>query len=139
LIFHIGLAAFMAERSRSAFEEAEAEEQVASSWRRFQQAVDGMNDAEESKDFQAVGVKCRGSLIALAKDHSGVDWLGEVGERPKSADFTGWGSIFAERLSEGRMRSYLKALVDRTWDVTVRLQHDSNAHAVGCRYRARGR
>jgi hypothetical protein len=127
LIFHIGLGAFLAERSRSALEDVQAEEQVVSSWRRFQQALDAMNDAEESEDFQAVGVKCRDALIALARDHADADWLGEVKEPPKAADFKGWGNIFAERLSEGRMRNYLKALVDKTWDLTVWLQHDSNA------------
>jgi hypothetical protein len=127
LIFHIGLGAFLAERSRSALENAEAEELAATSWRRFQQALDAMNDAEESEDFQAVGVKCREALIALAKDHADADWLGDVQEPPKAADFKGWGSIFAERLSEGRLRIYLKALVDKTWDLTVWLQHNSNA------------
>ncbi len=127
LIFHIGLGVFMAERSRSAFENPEAEEQVASSWRRFQQALDTMNDAEESEDFQAAGVKCRDALLALARDHAAADWLGEVQEPPKTADFKGWGNIFAERLSEGRLRNYLKALVDKTWDLTVWLQHNSNA------------
>jgi len=127
LTFHIGLGAVLAERSRSALEDAEIEAQVASSWRRFQQAVDTMNDAEESEDFQAVGVKCRDALIALAKDHAVAGWLGEVTQPPKAADFKGWGNIFAERLSEGRMRNYLKALVDKTWDLTVWLQHNSNA------------
>jgi len=89
-------------------ENPEAEDQVASSWRRFQQALDTMNDAEESEDFQAAGVKCRDALLALAKDHAAADWLGEVQEPPKTADFKGWGNIFAERLSEGRLRNYLK-------------------------------
>ena len=127
LIFHIGLGVFMAEHSRSTLENPEAEDQVVSSWRRFQQALDAMNDAEESEDFQAVGVKCREALIALAKDHADADWLGEIQEPPKAADFKGWGNILAERLSEGRLRNYLKALVDKTWDLTVWLQHNSNA------------
>ena len=127
LTFHIGLGAVLAERSRSALEDVEIEAQVASSWRRFQQALDTMNDAEESEDFQAVGVKCRDALIALAKDHAEASWLGEVRDPPKAADFKGWGNIFAERLSEGRVRSYLKTLVDKTWDLTVCLQHNSNA------------
>lgn len=130
LIFHIGLGAVMAERGKSALENPEAEEQVAPSWRRFQQAVDTMNDPEESEDFQAVGVKCRDALIALAKDHADADWLGEVTERPKAADFKGWGNIFAEHLSEGRLRNYLKALTDKTWDLTVWLQHNANATPV---------
>jgi hypothetical protein len=127
LIFHIGLGVFMTEHSRSELEDAEAQEQVASSWRRLHQAIDSMNDAEESEAFQAVGVKCRDALIALAKDHASSDWLGEVSQPPKAADFKGWSNLFADRLSEGRMRSYLKALVDKTWDLTVWLQHNSNA------------
>ena len=86
-----------------------------------------MESPEESEDFQAVGVECRDALIALAKDHASSDWLGEVRQPPKAADFKGWSNLFADRLSEGRVRSYLKALVDKTWDLTVWLQHNSNA------------
>lgn len=72
-------------------------------------------------------MKCRDALIALAKDHADAPWVGVVAEPPKGADFKGWGNIFAERLCEGRMRAYLKALVDKTWAFTVWLQHNSNA------------
>lgn len=54
LTFHIGLGAILVEQSRAALEDAEAQTQVASSWRRFQQAIQAMNDAEEAEDFQAV-------------------------------------------------------------------------------------
>ena len=126
LIYHLGLGVFMAERSRAMMDETH-EEHVSPAWRRFRQALDAMNEAAESEDFQAVGIKCRDALIALAKAHSDSDWVGDVSEPPKAADFKGWGNIFAENLSEGRVRSYLKALVDRTWDLTVWLQHNSNA------------
>jgi hypothetical protein len=40
-------------------------------------------------------------------------------------------NILAERLTEtGRLRSYLKAMADKTWDLTVWLQHNSNATPV---------
>lgn len=131
LIFHIGLGAFLAERSRRELSDPETEEHVSSSWRRFSQAVDDMNDAEESEDFQAVGVKCRDALIALAKEHAGAGWVGEVSDPPKAADFKGWANIYAEALTEtGRLRAYLKALVDKTWDLTVWLQHNSTATPV---------
>jgi hypothetical protein len=90
-----------------------------------------MNDAEESEDYQAVGVKCRDALIALSKEHAAAEWVGDVNNPPKAADFKGWGNIFADRLSEaGRLRSYLKAIVDKTWNLTVWLQHNSNATSV---------
>lgn len=129
LIFHIGLQVFMAERERTDMEEEQLEH-VNTSWRRFQQAVDAMNAAGEAEDYQAVGIKCRDSLIALVKTHADAEWIGDLEERPKAADFKGWANIFADRLSEGRMRAYLKALVDKTWDLTVWLQHNSNATPV---------
>jgi hypothetical protein len=128
LIFHIGLGVFMAERSRNDLTDPETEEHVSASWRRFRQAIDGMDDAEESADFQAVGVKCRDALIALGKEHAEAEWVGNVENPPKAADFKGWANILAERLTEaGRLRSYLKAIADKTWDLTVWLQHNSHS------------
>jgi len=129
LIFHLGLGVFMAERSRASMDD-DHEELVSAAWRRFRQALDAMNDASESEDFQAVGIKCRDALIALAKTHKDADWIGDVPEPPKAADFKGWGLVFAEKLAEGRMRSYLKTLVEKTWDLTVWLQHNSNATPI---------
>jgi hypothetical protein len=131
LIFHIGLGAFLAERSRKNLTDPETEEHVSASRRRFGQAIDGMNDAEESEDFQAVGVKCRDALLALGKEHAYAEWVGDIENPPKAADFKGWANILAERLTEaGRLRSYLKAIADKTWDLTVWLQHNSNATPV---------
>ncbi|POH73457.1 hypothetical protein CVS27_11155 [Arthrobacter glacialis] len=126
LIFHIGLGDFLAERSRMEID-GEHEKHISAAWRRFRDALETMNSASESEDFQSVGIKCRDSLIALVKAHQADPWVGEVAEPPKVADFKGWANIFADRLTEDRLRSYVKALVDRTWDLTVWLQHYSNA------------
>ncbi|WP_157103904.1 hypothetical protein [Nocardia harenae] len=127
LIFHLGLGLFLAERSRAELNETE-EEHVSPPWRRFRQALEAMDSASESEDFQSVGIKCRDALIALARLHAGSDWLGEIVDAPKAADFKGWANIFAERLtSESRVRSYVKTLADKTWDLAVWLQHYSNA------------
>lgn len=125
-IFHLGLGMFMAQRSMGELDE-DHEEQVSGAWRRYRQALEAMDVASEAEDFQAVGIKCRDALISLATDHADDDWVGELAERPKAADFKGWGNVFAERLAEDRMRAYLKALVDKTWDLTVWLQHYSEA------------
>lgn len=66
--------------------------------------------------------------IALAKEHATAEWVGDVADPPKAADFKGWAGIIAEALTEaGRLRSYLKAIAEKTWDLTVWLQHNSNA------------
>ena len=129
LIFHIGLGAFLAERSRAEIAE-DHEEYVSGAWRRFRDALETMDEASESEDFQSVGIKCRDALIALGKSHRDAPWVGAVADPPKAADFKGWGNIFAESLSDSRLRSYLKALVDRTWDLTVWLQHYANATPI---------
>ena len=116
----------LAERSRSELD-SEDEEYISTSWRRYRQAVLAMNDAVEAEDFQAVGVKCRDALFALAKSQVDAEWLGEIAQPPKAADFKGWADIFCRRLADGRMRSYVKALVDKTWDLAVWLQHCSSA------------
>jgi hypothetical protein len=54
-------------------DDPEAEEHLNSPWRRFRQAIDDMNDAEESEDYQAVGVKCRDALITLGKKHAAAE------------------------------------------------------------------
>jgi hypothetical protein len=126
LMFHIGLGVMMAERSRSELD-AEEEEHISTSWRRYRQAVLAMNEAAEAEDYQAVGIKCRDTLLALAKSQVDAEWLGEVTDPPKAADFKSWANIFAEHLAEGRMRAYVKGLVDKTWDLTVWLQHCSSA------------
>jgi len=127
LIFHLGLGLFMAERSRRELEEEGDEQQVSGSWRRYRQALDAMDDAGESEDFQAIGIKCRDALLAVVRDHMGDAWVGELDDPPKVSDFKGCGAIFAERLAQDRVRAYLKALVERTWDLAVWLQHNTNA------------
>jgi hypothetical protein len=126
LIFHLGLGLYLMDRSRVELE-GDKEEHISGSWRRYTQAVEAMDTASESEDYQSVGIKCRDALIALAKDHANDEWIGELDERPKAADFKGWGRIFAERLVDGQRRAYVKALVEKTWDLTVWLQHHSNA------------
>lgn len=126
LIFHIGLAAVLAERSRADLVD-EDHEYVTAPWRRYRDALDAMNEADEAEDFQSVGIKCRDALIALGKLYQDASWLGEVEEPPKVADFKGWGTLYAQRLSKDRVRNYVKALVEKTWDLTVALQHNSNA------------
>jgi hypothetical protein len=96
-----------------------------------------MNDAEESGDYQAVGVKCRDALIALGKEHATAEWVGEVDNPPRAADFKGWANLFTDRLTEGgRLRSYLKASVDLGSDRLATAQQ--RRHPGRRRHRDRG-
>lgn len=83
--------------------------------------------ANEAEDFQAVGIKCREDLIALVQEHADAEWVGTLASAPKRSDVKGWGDVFAQKLTHGRMRAYLKGLFETTWDLVVWLQHYKNA------------
>lgn len=57
--------------------------------------------------------------------------VGEGNERPKSSDVVAWASLFADSIapasSNERLRGYLKALVQPTWDYQQQLLHDKSA------------
>lgn len=130
LIYHLGLGIYIANQARA--DTADAEEDVISpTGRRFRQALDAMNSASESEDFQAVGLKCRDTLISFGTEYKDADWIGDISEPPNASDFKGWANIITEKLTEaGRLRSYLKSSSDKTWDLTVWLQHNSSATPI---------
>jgi len=86
-----------------------------------------MEQATDAEDYQAVGVRCRETLLALAREHTGAPWVPVQPTPPKTADFKGWLDLYAEALATGRVRAYLKTLAERTWDLTVWLQHYTDA------------
>lgn len=142
--YHLGLSAIFADRSR-AERGTDQETKVHGAYRRFAQAVEAMDSATEAAHFQSVGIMCREALIALTQELMGQDWVGLVEAPPKRSDFKGWATILAERLSEGRLRAYVKGLCETTWDLAVWLQHytdadpqdaefvlDATGHLIGC-------
>jgi len=128
LIFHLGLGLFMAERSRGALEEPE-EQFISGAWRRYKQALEAMDTAQEAEDYQSVGIICRQALLALIRDHANSPWLHLDRPPPKGNDFKGWMTVIATSLSRNRMRNYVTALAEKTWDLTVWLQHYEDANA----------
>lgn len=127
LSFHIGLQMRVFERGRVEVD-PELQEHAEGAWRRYSAAVEALNTADDAEDFQAVGVKCREALLALARENSGAEWVGEVAEPPKGDDLKGWIGVFAVRLlPDRRQRAYLKDVAEKTWDIVVGLQHNTNA------------
>lgn len=143
LTFHIGLGIRVMERSRVEGTPA-VEAEIGVAWRKFEQAVDAFNTADEAEGFQAVGVRCREALIALGRHIAGDVPEEELQERPKASNFKAWADLGAERLAQGRLRAYLKSAADKSWDLVVWLQHydeatpwdaeltlDATSHALG--------
>ena len=66
LTFHIGLAARMMAKHEP---EAGVLEEITmpAAWRKWSQAGEALNVAEEPEDFQSVGMRCRESMIAMVR------------------------------------------------------------------------
>ena len=126
LTYHIGLRAVLHEQFKVEPDEEQAE-YVGRPWRRFARAQEVMSDAAEAEDYQSVGMRCREALIALAKDFVDDDWVRLPDELPKGSDVKGWMRIYADSLTVDRPRAYIRALAEKTWDLTNWLQHYSRA------------
>lgn len=129
LSFHIGVMMRLAERDRRTPEDDEADDLLPSAWRRFGQAVDANNLAVEPEDYQSVAIRCREALLAMVRDLSSEAWLLDE-PRPKLASFKEWASLIFRSLAEGRLRSYLTSMAEKTWDLAVSLQHDTRADPI---------
>ncbi|MBF5082410.1 hypothetical protein [Quadrisphaera sp. INWT6] len=127
LSFHIGLGFRVMDKGRVEVED-DLREHAEGAWRRYAAAVEAMDTANDAEDFQSVGVKCREALLAIARENHDADWVGEVAEPPKGDNLKGWMEIFAAALlPDRRQRAYLKEITDKTWDIAVGLQHNTNA------------
>ena len=125
--FHLGLSQILQERDRRDVPDND-HEAVTPAWRRFVRAANAMNEASEAEDYQAVGIKCREALLALARQHVSDEWVPALADPPQAANFKGWLDVYAEVLIPARRpRSYLKTLGEKTWDLTVWLQHYADA------------
>lgn len=124
--YHIGLSAVLHEQFKVEPDESQTE-YVSKPWRRYARAVDAMIEAKEAEDFQAVGIRCREALLALGREYMDADWVHVPEERPKDGDAKGWMLAYADSLTTGRRRSYVKALAEQTWDLSVWLQHYTEA------------
>lgn len=130
LTFHVGLMARVAARQRGP-RPTKDREKLAAAWRPWTQAADALDEADEAEEFQAVGMRCRESLLqvvrALAEDR-----MVPVNEQPpKRADFIRWSELAADDLAGGSsaadVRGYLKALSRSAWQFVNWLTHASNA------------
>jgi hypothetical protein len=125
--YHLGVMAILSDRDNDERVPDERRAKAERAFRAYERAVEAMNTARDAEDFQALGVLCREALLAFVREHAAPDAVPEDMETPKIADFKSWVGILADRLAAGRLRSYLKAVSEKTWDLCVWLQHDADA------------
>jgi hypothetical protein len=130
LTFHVGLCLRMWFHRDSAPIKSEIELFTAC-WRSFQQAGEAIKYAEETEDFQAIGMRCRESLITLVKSAWITVEFDEDSEPPKASDFRAWSQLIAESIAAGssnaHQRSLLKSCAESAWKYVNWLVHAANA------------
>jgi hypothetical protein len=133
LSFHVGLSARVEERELRV---APADAHVArygEAWRKWEQAAQALNEADEAEEFQAIGMRCRESLIAFVRTASEQVELPSEVTRPKAGDVVAWSEVIGNAVAPGasnaRHRGYLKAVAKATWELASWLTHSASASA----------
>ena len=128
--FHLGLMARMlARQQRQAPQKPDP--RLEQTRRQWEQAAEAQNDADEAEEFQAVGMRCRETLISFAHAMAKDDLVPAAGENPKLSDFVHWAELIADAVAVGgrnrKLRSYLKTIAKETWEFASWLTHEKNA------------
>ncbi len=128
--FHVGLMERVWARQGPPVEEGQRR-RLAQSWRRWTQAPEALDAAEEAEEFQAVGMRCRECLLAFIKVARAPGMPPSGKEESKTGDFLGWSQRLAEGLAPGAkskaVRGYLKAIAAEAWQLVNWLTHAGNA------------
>lgn len=130
ITFHVGLTVRMTgiEARRASTEQRD---RLAVAWRKWEQAADAFGLANEAEEFQVVGMRCRESLIAMARDISNDSMVPDGQDIPKAADFVLWSDLIANTIARGSgseyVRGYLKACAKSTWKMANWLTHATSA------------
>lgn len=130
LSFHVGVTARLMAMQRGAPDVAQGA-RLRPVWRRWEQAAESYDAAEEAEDFQAVGMRCRETLIQLVRLLAKPDMVPTGQESPKRADVIGWSELIANEIASGdgneNIRAHLKATAKSAWQLANWLTHASDA------------
>jgi hypothetical protein len=128
--FHVGVTARMMSMSRPGVELME-EMLLRAAWRKWQQAAEALDEAEEPEDFQSVGMRCRESFIAMVRKLAKPEMVPVGEEAPKRSDVSGWTELIAQHVAAGSsaeaVRHYLKTTAKSGWQLASWLTHSDNA------------
>jgi len=128
LSFHIGLTARIAANSRTRVSNREL---FVSAWRKWRQAAEAYDQADEPEEYQAVGMRCREALLAFIKEAASPELVPTGATSPKAGDFEAWAELLIKRWVQGasakQLRSYLKNYARSVWQLVNWLTHATNA------------
>ena len=100
LSFRIGVTARIVERWRGAPNNAQ-KARMPPVWRRWEQAAETLDMAQEAEDFQAVGMKCRECLLELVRSLSRPGIVPSHEDPPQGSNFLAWLGFIANNVAAG--------------------------------------
>jgi hypothetical protein len=99
--------------------------------RQWEQAAEAAETAQEAEEFQAVGVRCRETLLSFVHAIGTISLIPEGETPPKASDFIHWSERIADAVAPGPsvddLRGYLKSTAKATWQYVSWLTHAKNA------------
>jgi hypothetical protein len=130
LSFHLGLM-LRVEATRKGAKDERTGDRLAAAFRRWEQAAEMLDKAEESEEVQAVGMRCRACLVAFVRSVATPSMVPTGQVEPKGGDFIHWSELIADTIARGdsaaEIRGYLKAVARSTWQLASWLTHAANA------------
>jgi hypothetical protein len=130
LSFHIGVTTRMFARRETTIDDPQ-QKRFAVAWRKWLQAANAFDRADEAEEFQAVGMRCREALLSLIRGTASDVFVPAGTVRPKLGDFIHWSELIADTAAAGssarEIRGYLKDLTRATWQFVNWLTHATEA------------
>jgi hypothetical protein len=130
LSFHVGLIARV--NARQALKAPDRPEpRLERTRRQWEQAAKTQEDADEAEEFQAVGARCRETLLSFVHAIGTEDLLPKGETAPPASDLIHWSEQIANAVAPGssnaELRRYLKSTAKATWKYVAWLTHAKNA------------
>lgn len=130
LSFHIGLMARVMARHEPGTGVLE-QITMPAAWRKWEQAGQALNEAEEPEDFQTVGMRCRECLVAMVHALALPAMVPDGVVKPQKSNVVEWCALIADHVAHGsspeHVRGYLKATSKAGWALVNWLTHTHSA------------
>ncbi len=130
LSFHVGVMIRVEARQKGAPDAAQGARFLAV-WRRWEEASNALDAAEEAEEFQAVGMRCRECLIQLVRSVGKTKMVPQGHDVPQRSNVVGWAKYIANTVAGGataeHLRGHLKSVAKSAWQLAQWLTHASNA------------
>ena len=107
LSFHLGLMLRM-ESERTGTGDPRLRDRLAAALRKWEQAAQALDASSESEEVQAVGMRCRETLLAFIRSVSDPTMVPRDTETPQAANFVKWSDLVAGHLASGHRNERIR-------------------------------